>query len=211
MGKTVVTAGLAAAAFEAGNSVCVYKPIQTGVLEDEAGDCETVRFLTGLPIETVCSYRFDPPATPWVADSHDEISVDLLKATLNALQKQYDVVLVEGAGGVRVPVTATVEMIDLIWLFDAPALVVTRPDLGTINHTLLTVEALMHRKINILGVVVSGFPLANKEVAVETLPRVLEQYLPVPVLRWLPSTKLTQSGLNVALFQELWSALVNQP
>lgn len=185
VGKTVVTAALASLLTARGKRVCVYKPVQTGAMFPE--DLETVKTLTGLSdLSTHCSYCFEIPAAPMVADTRGEIQIAQLKKDFDRLRKTHDCVLVEGAGGVHVPITQDYAMIDLMKTFGLPVIVAARPNLGTINHTLLTVEALLARQIDVHGVVVSGYPTDSTEAAVATLPDVFRQWLPVPLLALLP-------------------------
>lgn len=180
VGKTVVTAALAALLKAAGIRVCVYKPVQTGSPESEpAEDLVTVKRLAGEGVETVATYVLPEPAAPFVADTAGVIDPARLVMEYKRLKKQYDVVLVEGAGGLRVPIAEGTETGDLIRLMNTPVLVVARPDLGTLNHTLLTVEALLHREFEVWGVVMSNYPKSPPSAAVETAPAVLRKLLPV--------------------------------
>lgn len=194
VGKTIVTAGLAAMAAAEGKRVCAYKPIQTG-LDSDPGDNHHVALWTGNPeIAVQTTYTFAPPVAPWVADLDGTIEVERIIEDFQALQQDYDVVLVEGAGGVRVPIAPGVEMGDLMVRLAIPVLVVARPHLGTINHTLLTVEALQRRGLSVAGVIVSvsdlEVALGSGDPAVESLPQVFETFLPVPVLGWIPPLTL---------------------
>ncbi len=190
VGKTRVTALLAAVVQAGGRSVCVYKPIQTGSPSLEiVSDLEMVNSLLETPVDTANSYNTIPPVAPFVATAvmeTDPVDLDVIEFRLKALQAQYEVVIVEGVGGVRVPLADGVELVDLIERLDLPVLLVTRPDLGTINHTLLTVDALEHREIELKGVVISNMPSETDDLAIESLPWVFENFLEVPYLYALP-------------------------
>src|SRR5262249_16418905 len=152
--------------------------------------------LTGLnSLSAHCSYCFEIPAAPSVSDTRKEIRIETLQADFDRLRKTHDHVLVEGAGGVHVPITKNDSMIDLMKAFDLPVIVVSRPNLGTINHTLLTVEALLSRNIPVHGVVVSGYPPDSDEPAVATLPEVFRQHLRVPLLALIPPWPLAPGVL----------------
>ena len=98
-----------------------------------------------------------------------------------------DIMIVEGIGGVRVPISNIgVDVLDLAKQFDLPVVIVTRPDLGTINHTLLTIDAVRGAGLEIAGVVISGYKALDASVAEETLSGVLEQWGQVPVLSIVP-------------------------
>ncbi|MBK8189102.1 MAG: dethiobiotin synthase [Vampirovibrionales bacterium] len=196
VGKTLVTALLAAFAQSQGRSVCVYKPFQTGAASDADTDPATINRWLAQPVETRIGYRFAPPVAPFVADDRHEIRLETVLERVAALRARFDLTLVEGAGGVRVPLAPSLELIDVMAALDLPTLVVARPDLGTINHTLLTLEALQTRKIPVRGVVVSRFEADSPDQAIAALPRVWDAFLPVPVLAWIPSLDLTPGALT---------------
>ena len=111
------------------------------------------------------------------------------------LQKKHRIVLVEGAGGVRVPIARHLEMMDLIRMFQLPVVVAAHPQLGTINHTLLTVDALLAQRLDVKGVVISGFPTEpSDDPAVRTLRLTLEPFLNVPILGMLPAFDIQPGG-----------------
>lgn len=195
VGKTIVTACLAHTCQASGLSVAVYKPVQTGSPPNQqAEDLQAINRLLAYPVDVFNTYCFEPPVTPAIADRANTIDLTIIKQTYKDLCQQYDVVLVEGAGGVHVPVSMTppLEIIDLIELLECPSIVVARPNLGTINHTRLTVNALLNRKIKVNGVVVCGFNADSSHLAEQTLPKVFDRFLPVPILTYLPKLDLTQ-------------------
>ncbi len=216
VGKTVVTACLAATAQSLGQSVVVYKPIQTGSPKGElACDLISVNSWLETPVEVVNTYCFEPPVTPAVADIDGMINLSVIQQQVAALEQHYDVVLIEGAGGVHVPVTTNpnTEIIDLIKLLDKPTVVVSRPNLGTINHTRLTVNALQNQQINVAGVIVSGYPKNSDELAVQTLPDMLTQFLTVPVLAYVPiltTAKLSNENSDFITCQTKLTRLINR-
>jgi len=202
VGKTVVTAALAAYLKSRGEDVCVYKPIQTGSPDaDQPEDPTTIKNWLGPDVETACSYCFPEPLAPYAADPEHTIRSGKILEDFKALQKKHRIVLVEGAGGVRVPVAKHLEMIDIIRMLQLPVLVVTHPHLGTINHTLLTVDSLLAQRLEVKGVVISGYPAEDEsqDIAVRTLLPTLEPFLPVPILGTLPEIALSSSGFNAAL------------
>lgn len=187
VGKTVVTAGLAALLQKQGKPFCVYKPIQTGSPDPaHPEDPEQIKAWLGLDVPTACTYTFPEPVAPYAADHHRTIDPLKLLFDLKRLQREHHTVLVEGAGGVRVPVARHFEMIDLIRMFQLPVIVVAGPYLGTINHTLLTLGELERQRVEVLGVVISGMPAQSGDPAVASLLETLEPFLPVPLLGALP-------------------------
>lgn len=161
MGKTVVTAALAALAGARGQNVAVVKPAQTGVVTGEAGDLDEVRRLAGIS-DTHELARFPHPLSPEAAARAAGLPpLDLRDAArqVRALADSADLVLVEGAGGLLVRYDpAGTTLADLALAVAAPVLVVTAPGLGTLNHTALTLEALATRHLPLAGLVVGSWP-----------------------------------------------------
>lgn len=199
VGKTVVTAALAAWLKARGENFCVYKPIQTGSPDPAHPEDPTlIKSWVDSEIETACTYCFSEPVAPYAADVDRLIKSGQILQDFKALQKKHRVVLVEGAGGVRVPVAKHLEMKDLIRMLQLPVLVVTHPQLGTMNHTLLTVESLLNERLEVKGVVVSNYPDApeQQDAATKSLIHTLEAFLPVPLLGTLPPIELNADGFK---------------
>ena len=161
VGKTVVTAAVAALAASRGERVVVVKPVQTGEPPGAAGDLETVRRLAGVT-RTRELARFPDPLSPEAAArvaGRTPLNLAEAAVVIKQLQTEADLILVEGAGGLLVrydPAGATIA--DLAAMLGAPVLVVTTPGLGTLNHTALTVEALNARRLALAGVVIGSWP-----------------------------------------------------
>jgi dethiobiotin synthetase len=161
VGKTVVTAAVAALAAARGSRVAVVKPAQTGVAADEPGDLDDVRRLAGV-IDLHEHARFPDPLSPAAAARRAGLSpLDLLTSErlVRELADTRDLVLVEGAGGLLVRYDdegATIA--DLARDLSADVLVTVDPALGTLNHTALTLEAMAHRGLRLAGVVVGAWP-----------------------------------------------------
>jgi malonyl-ACP O-methyltransferase BioC/dethiobiotin synthase len=174
VGKTLVSAILARAW-----KADYWKPLQTG-LDEEAGDTDTVARLAALPPERIHAPAFElqAPLAPWAAAALEHRAMDAralnLPATLAPL-------VVEGAGGLYVPIDDHHMMIDLIARLGLPVVLVARSGLGTINHTLLSLHALRQRGIAVLGVVMSGAPNAGNRVAIERFGQV-RVLLEIPLL-----------------------------
>lgn len=209
VGKTVVTAGLAALLKHRGESFCVYKPIQTGSPDPEKPeDPAQVKHWVAPDVETYCTYCLAEPVAPYAADTDHVIQSRKILDDFKMLQKKHRIVLVEGAGGVRVPIARHLEMIDLIRMFQVPVVVVASPHLGTINHTLLTVDALLAQRLEIKGVVISGVPVQEPEdPAIRSLQSTLEPFLKVPLLGILPEFDLRPSGLLQEQLVQAFDAL----
>ncbi|MFZ1990423.1 MAG: dethiobiotin synthase [Alphaproteobacteria bacterium] len=163
-GKTVVSAYLMQAL-----DGDYWKPVQSGF--DGETDTEAVRRLTGLPSERFhrSAYELRAPLSPHESARRDGISISLDAFKLPRTPRP---LIVEGAGGVLVPLNGDALMIDLIKRLALPVILVARSTLGTINHTLLSLEALRTRRVEIAGVIMNGAPNEANRIAIETYGRV---------------------------------------
>ena len=157
VGKTVFAAGLTA---HLGG--WYWKPVQAGL--DGGGDAQRVAALSGVAPDRILpeAYRLTTPCSPHRAAEIDGIELDFDRL---ALPEQRPLV-VEGAGGVLVPLTGTVLMADLFAGWGLPVIIVARTALGTINHSLLTIEALRARGIAIWGIAFVGDGNADSEATI---------------------------------------------
>jgi len=179
VGKTVITAGLVAWLRDAGHDARAIKPVQTGYPEDDdagyaAAVCEDQAAAT-------CLDTFSAPLAPAVAAQQDGRNLEYT-AILEGCREALDDAapgIVEGVGGVRVPLAGESEVIDLIGDLDLPVLVVARSGLGTLNHTALTVEALERRGASVHAVICNQY--TNSGLAEQTNPETLEAMTGVPV------------------------------
>jgi dethiobiotin synthetase len=161
VGKTIVTAALAALATMNGERVAVVKPAQTGIATGEETDLSVVHRLSGVTDLHELARFPDPLSPEAAARSAGMPPLDLAKAAvyINDLAATREKVLVEGAGGLLVRYDASGTTIaDLARMLDAPVLVVIAAGLGTLNHTALTLEALATRGLTSAGVVVGSWP-----------------------------------------------------
>jgi dethiobiotin synthetase len=161
VGKTVVTAALAVLARERGVAVAVVKPAQTGVAEGEPGDLDDVIRLSGVTT-TFELARYPDPLSPAAAARVSGLApLSLAEAAvrIRELAESHRLVLVEGAGGLLVRYDEEGgTLADLARGLHAPVLVVARAELGTLNHTALTLEAMAGRGIDLAGVVIGSWP-----------------------------------------------------
>lgn len=157
IGKTVVSAGLA------GHLGAHYwKPVQAGL--DEESDSDAVRRLTeGRATVMPEAYRLATPCSPHEAARLDGISIDPARLTLPATDGP---LIIEGAGGVLVPINDRLLAVDLFATWACPVILVARTTLGTINHSLLSLEALRARGIEVTGILFSGDENAASEAAI---------------------------------------------
>jgi len=207
VGKTAVTAALAAFLREKGLLTGVIKPFQTGTELDGLSDAEFVYGFLGedFVLSEVSPCRLRIPLSPYRAALIEGVEIpleDIIEHTRDYISRN-DVTLVEGAGGLCVPVTESYMMADLAADLDAPMVIVARPGLGTLNHTALSLEYARQRGARVLGVVINGFP-EPADVASATNPAVLRDIFSVDILGVLPHFP----GLNVedGSFSELRQA-----
>ena len=155
IGKTYTTLKLIEEFSKQGILVGVCKPIETGVLGEPIDAkllLETVQkynsnFLTLKPTD-ITAYTFPLPSAPFCADLKKTIKIQNIKNKINEMQKHCDLLIIEGAGGLMVPITAQYKMIDLAHEINASILLVTPSKLGCINDTLLSIEALKSKNIS---------------------------------------------------------------
>ncbi len=191
IGKTVVTAGLAAVMQSLGYKAGVYKPVQSGAEEKNgfliSPDLSFVKQLD-FYVETLCTYLLKPPAAPYIAAEIDGVNINLssIKRDYLAMKQSCEVLLVEGAGGLMVPVTKDSMMSDVAKMLDIPLVIVIRPDLGTINHTLLTINQAKASGLDIAGVIINRYPLRTGDMAIKTAPRLIEEYSDAGILGIIP-------------------------
>ena len=189
VGKTVAAAALMHR-YRGSAPLCYWKPIQTGIEIDD--DTATVRRLGACADEEVFEQgvRLPKPVSPHLAARWAGRRIDL--AELRGMLPRSDTsCIVEGAGGVLAPVNESQTMADWMACLALPVLVVGRSGLGTINHTLLTLEALRTRRLRVAGVVMIGEPNPENRAAIE-------QYGSVPVLGEMPVLTPLDPGLLVA-------------
>jgi dethiobiotin synthase len=197
VGKTVVSAALVSRLqgrlAESDRVLKYWKPVQTGVEQDD--DTAVVEWLSGCGRDRLRSQgvRLPRPVSPHLAArlSGQHIDVDVLVGSTRgeAAATRW---IVEGAGGALVPLNQRDLMIDLMQRLELPVVVVARTILGTINHTLLTLEALRARKLDVAGVVMVGEPNADNRDAIETYGRtpvigempLLDPLTPQILARW---------------------------
>ncbi len=196
VGKTHVSAGIARALTAAGRRVAVLKPVATGVtLEGDRlriEDAERLRDALGcdVPLDRITPLSFEAPLAPCVAAREaggrlePEQIVTAVRASLAWWAEQgAEVVLVEGVGGLLCPLAEGTTVADLATALDLPLVVVARRSLGTLNHSLLTVEAARHRGLRIAGLVLNSPDPGPEGLAESTNRTELARRLqPVPIL-----------------------------
>ena len=194
VGKTLIAAALTAALRRRGVAAAYFKPIQSGCPEKGGKlvptDAAWARDITGLtePLELLTPIPLRLPLAPGVAAAREGVTVDLgrVAQALSELAKRYDFFVVEGAGGLYVPlIDTTFLVLDLIRWLKLPLLVVARAGLGTINHTALTVLAAREQGLEVAGIILNRGS-KSPGLAEQTNPAVIEALTGRPILARVP-------------------------
>lgn len=186
VGKTYVCKGIVRELLKRGKKTGYFKPLQSGIVPDILSDADNVK--KGIKNQNNLilknSYITNTPCTPSISAKIDgvEISLDKIEQDYKSLAKECDIVVTEGSGGLFVPVNENSLISDVIKKLNLPVIVVARPNLGTINHILLTLNALRNLNIQILGVVISNYPKNTNDPAIITAPELIEKFGSIKIL-----------------------------
>jgi dethiobiotin synthetase len=205
VGKTVVAACIARMLRRAGLRVGAMKPAQTGAGEG-ADDLAFIRLAGGVPAGScVAPFVLQLPLAPAVAARMEGVSLDpgLVVDGFGRLRREADVVVVEGAGGLLVPFSGATDMADLASALRLPVVVVALPGLGTLNHIALTLEAARGRGLEVIGVILSGFP-AEPGLAESTNAAEIESL--VGVVPHLPALDVDRGAVPRPFEPSAWLA-----
>lgn len=184
IGKTVFAAALAGAL-----DADYWKPVQAGL--DDATDSQRVAMLSGLSPDRIYpeAYRLATPCSPHRAAEIDGVIIDTARLELPATARR---LVVEGAGGALVPLTRDLLFADLVARWQLPTVIVARTALGTINHSLLTIEALRSRNIPLIGIAFIGEENEDSEATIATMGKI-RRLGRLPILSPLDRATLRQS------------------
>lgn len=201
VGKTIVTAAILRSFIKKGLKVGAMKVIETGCINKDGilvpSDGMFLRDMAEMndSLDLITPIKLENPLSPLVASRLEdtEVDIDRIFKSFESLRKKYDYLLVEGVGGLMVPISkqekkkSTFYFVrDLIKDMQLPVILVTRPTLGTINHTLLTIEALKNKKIPIKGYIINFSEPAKNDIAEKTNPEILRELVDIPCLGVLP-------------------------
>ncbi|MCZ6680521.1 MAG: dethiobiotin synthase [Candidatus Poribacteria bacterium] len=194
IGKTVIAGGLAAMLKAAGVDVGVMKPIASGGVEHEGRIVsEDAIFLKRAALVDDDLDLINPlclrhPLAPSVAAEIEEVTIDLrqIDAAFNQLGRKHEFIVVEGVGGIAVPIGGDLLVAHLAQRFQLPLLIVARPDLGTINHTMLTVAFARSFGLDPRGIVLNGLRDESKGLAEETNPKEIARMTHLPIMGVVP-------------------------
>ncbi len=195
VGKTLVAAALALHLKKRGLSVGVMKPIETGVSAGKTARSDAARLRSIIeseePLGAICPYSFELPVAPLTATQLGEQSInpDTIRRIYCLLSSHYEYMVVEGVGGVHVPITPRSNVMDLVKQLRLPVVIVGRSGLGGINHALLTIDALRRKKIHMFALVLNRTEPVRSALAraqERSTIAILCQQAGVPVLGPLP-------------------------
>lgn len=207
VGKTLVACAIARALRTRGVGVGVLKPAETGAGPAGPLDALALRAAAGCndPLDDVCPEARALPAAPAVAGEAEGRPIDLgrIRSAYARLRARHEVLVVEGAGGLLVPLTVSFSMADLAAELGLPLLVVARGALGTVNHTLLTLEVAAARGLGVAGVVVSHGPAALSAADARNLG-ILRHILGPRLLAELPALASPSEADVESLVERLW-------
>jgi dethiobiotin synthetase len=192
VGKTIVAATLARLLRMRGLNVGVMKPVTSGCREEDGSlvsdDALLLCQAAGLACSTdTAPYLLREPVAPAEAAKQEGVRIDfvLIREAFDRLAASYDFMIVEGAGGLMVPLSGGMLVADLARLLELPLLVVARPNLGTINHTVLTCFAAGQMDLKVAGVIINNYPL-SPDLAERSAPHHIGSLCGAPVLGLWP-------------------------
>lgn len=215
IGKTVISGALAMLLRAAGRRVGVLKPIATGCRRDVrlglvSEDSEFLAHCADASenLATINPVRYAGELAPMAAAERHATPVDwdAINQSWDQIRARADWIVVEGAGGLLVPIDGQTSMADLAARFALPLVIVARPGLGTINHTLLTIEAARSRKLPIAAVVVNGYRPGSATLAEETNPDIIARLARIPmplIVPWDPMTDVRTGAVGESVLYPL--------
>ncbi len=191
VGKTVVAAAIALALKRRGVDVGIMKPVQCGEEDDAAFLAKAASVADELSL--ICPFAFKRPVAPTLAAKEKGMRIEMgeIKKAFNTLAARHELMIVEGAGGIMVPLSEEENYFvsDLAAEMGLPLLIVARPGLGTVNHTLLTVDHARRKGLDIHGIVISGFP-ASPGLSEQNNPAMIKQISGIDRVITFPSLDL---------------------
>lgn len=212
VGKTVITVALIKAIGLLGIRACGMKPIETGCIKE--GDILVP--LDGMFIKTITHMEetikditpccYESPLAPLPASEIEGVPVDFgkIQKAYTDLSKKYDAIIVEGIGGLLVPIKRDYFVLDLARDFGLPIIAVSRPDLGTLNHTMLTVNYAIKEGLNVAGIIINYNRPPGDTLAEDSNPEIIKQISPVPIIGVFPYLKdLESSTIEKAVVKNL--------
>jgi len=214
VGKTIVAATLALLMRRKGINVGVMKPVTSGCTENQgrlvSDDAALLCWASGLSYsEDIAPYLLREPLAPLEAAKLDNVTIDLkrIKKAYDNLISKHDFVIVEGAGGLLVPLAENTLTTDLVRILDIPLAIVARPSLGTVNHTLLTCYCARRMNLAVAGMIINSFT-KSPGLAEQSAPRQIETFSGAPLLGVWPEIN---SNDKASIVETLAQRLAEHP
>ena len=197
VGKTLIAGAIAKILTDDGLKVAVFKPIATGCIHHWEGlvskDSKFLAYCanSNLPLSAINPVGYVTAAAPIVsaAEEHRQIDFAAIASAYREICQNCDIVIIEGIGGLRVPLTEEFDLRNLAAEFNLPMVIVARPTLGTINHTLMTIDSARAANLQIAGVVINGYNSTTATIAEETAAQTITQCGNAAVLAIVPFDK----------------------
>lgn len=206
IGKTFISIGLALALEKQNKKVGYYKPFQSGAYEENnrilAPDIEELKKYSNN-IEAKTTYLLKGEVSPYLAAKLSKVSPDIknIKKDLEDFSKDKDIVIVEGAGGLYCPLVKNMLYKDLISYLNIETIIVTTPDLGRLNHTLMTLECAKNNNIKVKGLIINKTD--NKTTSQEHFLEELKDFSDVKILATIPNLKNPKKEEIIELFKDI--------
>ncbi|OKL37772.1 dethiobiotin synthase [Domibacillus mangrovi] len=193
VGKTMISCGLAAVLKEKKMDVGVFKPLLSGISRDHPeSDTSLLKqsSQTALTYEDITPFAFKEPLAPYVAGKLEgnEVRIEDVLRCWEKIKGKHEYFIVEGAGGISVPLGENFLVSHLIKALHLPIVIVARPNLGTVNHIFLTVQYAKSIGLTIAGIVINGIS-DHPDLAEKTNPNVIEELCGVPIIGITPKLK----------------------
>ena len=211
VGKTVVTACLATLFKSRGEDVGMMKPIETGVdpecSSSANSDAKFLMEVAGVQDPEVCPYRLKTPASPYQAARIEgkELDPAEILESFRVLKSKYSMMLVEGIGGLLVPITRRYNVTDLALQMNLPLIIVSRIQIGILNHTLLTINAARQHGLEVAGVILNPIYEGELDTIQEEQGSLIEELSETPILGTCPYIhEVSSEGIiqNLAFIQK---------
>lgn len=193
VGKTIISCGLAAVLKEKKIDVGVFKPLLSGISRDHPeSDTSLLKQMsqTSLSYEDITPFAFKEPLAPYVAGKMEGkvVNIEDVLHCWERIRERHEYFIVEGAGGISVPLGENFLISNLIKALQLPIVIVARPNLGTVNHIFLTVQYAKSMGLKIAGIVINGIS-DHPDIAEKTNPKLIEELCDVPILGITPNLK----------------------
>jgi len=211
VGKTVIAGAIAKILRQSGKNACptrrvgVFKPIATGCKSTREGlVSEDTEFLSccaesEFSLDDITPITYSTPAAPLACEAAEHRIVDLEKiiTAYNYICSKTDCIIVEGIGGIRVPITAGLDVLGMAKAFALPVVIVARPNLGTINHTLLTIDAVRNANLPLAGVIINGYDESKADFAWQSAPAIIADVGKTQILAVVPFDDRTNTEKGI--------------